>query len=60
MQMFQFLSDDSAQHGDDPAFSLLSRGKFKEMPAAARVNSRIDTLSASLGARLPERGYFKH
>jgi hypothetical protein len=58
--MFQFLSDDSSSQGDDPAFSLLSRGKFKELPTAARVNSRIDTLSASLGARLPERGYFKH
>ncbi len=58
--MFQFLSHDTARQRDDLAFSFLPRGKFKELPTAARVNSRIDSLSASLGARLPQRGYFKH
>lgn len=58
--MFQFLSDASALKSNDAALSFLSLGKAKAAPTETRVNSRIDLLSESLGARLPERGYFKH
>lgn len=58
--MFQFFSDANPHKSSDAAMSFLSLGKPKEIPAETRVNSRIDLLSESLDARLPERGYFKH
>jgi len=58
--MFQFFSDASASKSSDAALPFLSRGKANAILADTRVNSRIDLLSESLGARLPERGYFKH
>lgn len=57
--MFQFLSDASTHKSGEPKLPFLSLGKAKEAPAE-RVNSRIDLLSETLEARLPDRGYIKH
>jgi len=58
--MFQFFSDASASKSSDTTMPFLSRGKTKATAEEALVNSRIDLLSETLGARLPERGYIKH
>ena len=57
--MFQFLTDASPQKTSESKLPFLTLGKAKEVPEE-RVNSRIDLLSATLEAQLPDRGYIKH